>query len=77
MLDYRTYYKQCIYSLKKGSAVRGWIDQPSTLQPYHKEHGKKAIFHLDKEGNVIAGFVEGELSSMKVPLNSVSFGWGN
>ena len=40
--------------------VRKWIDQPSTLQPYHKLHGMEVLYDPDEKriyftsGNIIS-----------------------
>lgn len=54
---------------------RGWFNQPSTLQPLHRMHGKKCVVNDTKEKNVTVYFSEGKVLSMVVPRNTLSFGF--
>jgi hypothetical protein len=42
---------------------RAWVNQPSTLQPLHKLHGKYCIVHDTGENSVTLYFTEGDLHS--------------
>jgi hypothetical protein len=43
---------------------RAYINQPSTLQPLHKLHGKSCIAVHDRPGNVRLYFTEGTIHSL-------------
>lgn len=51
---------------------RAWINQPSTLDPCHKHHGKYCIVNDTGDTSVDVYFTEGVLHSMRVPRLSVS-----
>ena len=53
---------------------RVWINQPSTLQPFHKLHGKVgiAVDNTDNDNTVTVCFTEGNLQSTIVPVNAIS-----
>ena len=42
---------------------RAWINQPSTLQPLHKLHGKRCIVHDTGEHSVTLYFTERAIHS--------------
>ena len=53
---------------------RGWVNQPSKLQPLHKEHGKRCIV-MDSGGKVVQlYFCTGAVESMMAPRLSISKG---
>ena len=59
----------------KSKIYRGWINQPSTLQPAHKYHGKSGIVVDDGEADVLRiFFTEGETYSMDILRLNVSKG---
>lgn len=54
---------------------RMWVNQPSSLQPYHKYNGVNVL--ADEEDETVY-FLSGKVISMRVPLilwNSLSKGW--
>ena len=51
---------------------RGWIDQPSTLQPYHDQHGQRCIVMDDGNEIVDVYFTEGPIHSQRMHLNAIS-----
>lgn len=54
---------------------RMWINQPSTLQPYHHHHGENVLADVDNE---IVYFLHGAVISMRVPWvlwNVLANGW--
>lgn len=53
---------------------RGWIDQPSTLQPLHKLHGTKVLVQQTSNETRV-WFLSGDVISMIVPANVISKGW--
>jgi len=55
-----------------------WINQPSTLQPFHKLHSKRVLMDEDFsrfKGNVIVYFIEGDTISQMVSRLALSNGW--
>jgi hypothetical protein len=53
---------------------RMWINQPSTLQPLHKYHGRNVLAY--KEGTVYRiYFLSGRVVSMQAPSGCLSLGW--
>ena len=53
---------------------RGWINQPSTLQPLHHLHGTNVLVgHAVHETRV--WFLSGDVISMIVPEEVLSKGW--
>ena len=51
---------------------RGWINQPSKLQPLHEIHGKKGIV-MDSGGKTVRMyFCTGTVVSMQAPRLSIS-----
>ncbi len=59
-----------------------WINQPSTLQPYHNLHGKNVLCDYDWDyyaptvGNIWQiYFTEGCTHSMRIEGNALSNGW--
>lgn len=58
---------------------RVWVNQPSTLQPYHNYHGKKGIAVDNKDnslGHVTLYFVESETLSMSIDPKALSLAVG-
>lgn len=58
-----------------GGIVRMWINQPSTLQPYHAYHGRRVLAHLVDGDYARAYFTDGPVVSMRVAHNALSEGW--
>lgn len=56
----------------KPNIYRAWINQPSTLQPFHKMHGAKCIVVDSGDGWVEAWFVEGPLHMTEMPRDALS-----
>ncbi len=55
---------------------RMWINQPSTLQPYHGWHGCNVLVDFEKDGGEpVAYFLFGDLVSMQVSPLALSEGW--
>lgn len=54
-------------AVSTGAGVyRGWINQPSTLQPLHDKHGLRCIVVPDTNGMATIWFTEGATLSMRV-----------
>jgi hypothetical protein len=51
---------------------RAWINQPSTLQPYHHLHGKRCIVTHRMDLTATVYFTEGELISTTIPAMCLS-----
>ncbi len=56
---------------------RMWINQPSTLQPLHKLHGKNVLAIRESQGWYTIYFLDGDVISQIAPLNTLSNGWLN
>lgn len=56
---------------------RMWVNQPSTLQPYHKQHGEKVLAEFRRDNNkyIRVYFTRGRLVSMKMHKSALSEGW--
>jgi hypothetical protein len=55
---------------------RMWVNQPSTLQQYHNEHGKNVLADMTMEGDwCIVYFTEGDVHSMEMYKIALSKGW--
>lgn len=54
---------------------RMWINQPSTLQPYHKFHGTKVLADLNDEQFKRVYFLSGDVISMQCDRFYLSTGW--
>jgi len=52
--------------------ARKWINQPSTLQQYHKYHGKNVLYDATAEE---VWFTEGDVISMQIDPLALSDGW--
>ena len=54
---------------------RMWINQPSSLQPFHELHGTN-VLAAHETGNVMrVWFLAGETVSQQLPLTVLSEGW--
>ena len=49
--------------------TRVWINQPSTLQPFHKYHGLVDIAHTNEKGDTYIYFTEGNVSNFQIDVN--------
>lgn len=56
---------------------RGWINQPSTLQPLHHRHGTRVLIDLHDDGFATVYFISGPVVSARVPNSALSLGWPN
>ena len=55
---------------------RYWINQPSTLQPCHRWHGRNVIADTTEQGkNATVYFADGDEISAIVPKLVLSQGW--
>lgn len=54
---------------------RMWINQPSTLQPFHKLHGSNVLALPDGGDFVRVYFVSGDVISQLIPKLALSKGW--
>lgn len=54
--------------------IRMWINQPSTLQPFHKVHGLNVLAEY-QEGTSRIYFLEGSIISQNISSNCLSKGW--
>ena len=54
---------------------RMWINQPSTLQPFHKWHGVRVLAVHDYDNTWQAFFLSGPVYSMQVLAQALSPGW--
>ena len=52
--------------------VRAWINQPSTLQPYHKYHGLNVLYDGDEKRIY---FLSGAVISMEIDPTVLEIGW--
>jgi hypothetical protein len=52
--------------------LRKWVNQPSTLQQYHKLHGKRVLFDPNEE---VIYFTEGDVISQQIDPLALSDGW--
>lgn len=53
---------------------RMWINQPSTLQPFHYLHGEK-VLAIPESNSWRVYFLKDSVVSMLVPKNTLSEGW--
>lgn len=51
---------------------RAWINQPSTLQPLHRMHGRRCIAHDTGDQSVTLYFTDGDVHSMMAPRQCIS-----
>ena len=54
---------------------RMWINQPSTLQPFHSYHGQNVLCHDTSEKFVRIHFAAGDVISMEIDRAALSPGW--
>lgn len=54
---------------------RMWINQPSTLQPYHRWHGENFLVVDDGPEHYQAFFLSGDVINMRVRREAMSPGW--
>ena len=59
----------------KPKIERMWINQPSTLQPLHKYHGKKVLAAMTEEISIRVYPCEGDIIEMTVPKWVLAIGW--
>jgi hypothetical protein len=59
-----------------------WINQPSTLQPYHKYHGMNVLVDMNDTAKNHAGetcvwvyFTQGDTVSVSIAKVALSHGW--
>jgi len=57
------------------NGFRCWINQPSTLQPYHQFHGERGIAVLCPDGNYRFYFLCGDTESMHVDSTALGRPW--
>jgi len=51
-----------------------WINQPSTLQPFHNLHGQNVLAEKDW-GMMRVYFLSGDIISQRMPVECLSKGW--
>lgn len=54
---------------------RMWVNQPSTLQPYHKLHGARVLGVHEYESTFRIYFTEGAVVSQQILACALSEGW--
>ncbi len=54
---------------------RAWINQPSTLQMYHKWHGTNVLADYTHWPGITIYFLSGDVVSMVVDSPALSPGW--
>lgn len=54
---------------------RMWVNQPSTLQPLHKHHGKNVLAIPDGVGCMQVFWLSDRTISSRVPVLCLSEGW--
>ena len=62
----------------RATIKRMWVNQPSTLQPYHQFHGRRVLADLsDKtfEHSVSVYWLEGPVENQQMLKSSLSDGW--
>lgn len=61
----------------KRKIERMWINQPSTLQNYHKFHGELVLADLtsEKQGRVTVYFTKGHIVGMDVSKDALDYEW--
>lgn len=56
-----------------------WVNQPSTLQPYHKQHGAKVLVReedIKSDDQIVdVWFTDGPVMSQRMHKNILSRGW--
>lgn len=63
-----------IESQRPVGVYRGWINQPSSLQPLHQRHGQRCIVVPDTNGMVTAWFTDGPDHSIRIDPACISKG---
>lgn len=72
---FRTRQMQLLKQVKKPGGKRMWVNQPSTLQPYHKFHEMEVIaFKLDEKVSQVY-FISTSWIGMEMDNLSLSEGW--
>lgn len=62
--------------MSRDDIKRMWINQPSTLQPLYKYHGRLVLVAWEKDEQMVdIWFVKGKEVSMRAPKISLSNGW--
>lgn len=61
-----------IESQRPTGVYRGWINQPSSLQPLHHLHGQRCIVVPDTNGMVTAWFTDGPTQSLRTDPSTIS-----
>ena len=57
---------------------RAWINQPSTLQPYHTLHGTRVLVEKKPDNTFVVYFVSGPVVSMPMSDRlALSPGWAD
>jgi hypothetical protein len=54
---------------------RVWVNQPSTLQPYHEWHGQNLLAVVEDERYSRVYFLSGPVVSMQMLTPALSEGW--
>lgn len=54
---------------------RMWINQPSTLQPYHELHGVNVLAAPEYDDTYRVYFLSGPIESMQLFRSCLSVGW--
>jgi hypothetical protein len=57
--------------------IRMWINQPSTLQPFHKLHGTNVLAAREQGTDRVRRvyFLSGDVISQQMPRQALSEGW--
>lgn len=59
------------------NAERMWVNQPSSLQPYHNLHGRRVLMVNGMcKKHVLIYFVDGPVVSQMIDRSALSYGWG-
>ena len=54
-----------------------WVNQPSTLQQYHKLHGTKVLAMHEYDDTYLIYFLSGEIEAQQIFKSALSEGWPN
>ena len=54
---------------------RMWINQPSTLHPFHEFHGQNVIAEISSDDTTMVYPTSGYIISMQVPITVLTSGW--
>jgi hypothetical protein len=54
---------------------RKWVNQPSTLQPYHALHGTNVLAVHERDGTDRIYFLSGDVISQEIDPMALSEGW--